>query len=187
MSEGVFSGGKALRAIIAAVFVASAVAGLIVVMLALYPYELLATASLNYSTIDYAKVTCVSIGPHRVTVEGKDVPDPTLAKSIADFLAIRTVLFGAPYSECPWDFSVNVAPGPIIAVRYGLLPAEYLVSVAICERTGDVHVNPNKCLSKNVYVFNWRAKPHDLFRIGIIGLKPQAPDMEEIRMRADDD
>jgi hypothetical protein len=179
------SGGKALQ-IIAAVLVASLI-GLIFVILKLYPDELLATASLNYSTIDYDKVTCVSIAPDGLTVEGKDTPDPKLAKSVVDTLSIRTVLFGAPYSECPWDLFVNIAPGPLLGIRHGLLPAQYLVSAGICERTGDVHVNPNKCLSKNIYVFNWRAKPHDLFRIGLIGLRPETPDMEEIRMRTDDD
>src|SRR5579859_5486309 len=177
---------RALQIIAQAMFVAILVVGLIFVILR-QPGELLAAASLNFSTIDYSKVTCVSIAPDGVTVEGKGTPDPKLAKFIADILSIKTVLFDAAYSECPWDFSVNVAPGPLAGIHYGLLPAQYLVSVGICERTGDAHVNPNKCLSKNVYVFNWRAKPHDLFKIGIIGLRPDTPDMEEIKMRADDD
>src|SRR5579859_649516 len=119
---------RALQIIAQAVFVAILVVGLIFVILR-QPDELLAAASLNFSTIDYSKVTCVSIAPDGVTVEGKDTPDPKLAKSIADILSIKTVLFDAAYSECPWDFSVNVAPGPLAGIHYGLLPAQYLVSV----------------------------------------------------------
>jgi hypothetical protein len=168
-------------------FVAGVIAGLVFLVLEKSSDELLAAVSTNYSTIDYGKVACVSIAPNQVTVEGAATPDPKLAESITDILSIKTVLFDAGYAECPWDFFVNVAPGTTFAIRDGFLPAQYLVSVGICERTDDKHVNPNNCLSKNVWVFNWRAKPHDLFRVGLIGLRPDTPEMEQIRMRVEGD
>lgn len=176
----------AWRIVIAISFLALLI-GLVVLSLEWPPSEIRAAASLNYSTIDYAKVTCVSIAPHHVIVEGRNTPDPRLAKLITDILSIKTVLFDASYSECPWDFFINVTPGTVYGVRNGFVLAQYLMAVGICERTDDRHVDANKCLSKNVYVFNWRATPHDLFKVGIIGLKPETPDKKLIRMKADND
>jgi len=144
-------------------------------------------ASTNYSTIEYDKVACVSIGPHDLRVEGKDSPDPKLADSIATVLSIKSVLFGATSSQCSWVFFVEAVPGPISAVRHGIVPAQYLIAVGICERIDDSRVDPNKCLNKNVYVFNRRLKPHDLFRIAVVGLKPDTKEKQVFTVRANDD
>jgi hypothetical protein len=175
------------QSIAIALSVAGFLIGLIILFLEWPPSEVRAAASLNYSTIDYGKVTCVSIAQHQVTIEGKDIQDPKLAKSITDILSIRTVLFDAPYSQCPWSFFINMVPGTEFAVRNGLLPAQYLISIDICERTDERHVDTNKCLSKNVYVFNWRANPHDLFRAALIGLKPETADDELFTLKVADD
>jgi hypothetical protein len=117
----------------------------------------------------------------------KDYFDPALAKSIADTLSIKRILLDAAYSECPWTFFAVVVPGTTSGMFDGFFPAQYLVSVGICERTDDKNVNPNKCVNKNVYVFNWRVKPHDLFRIGITALKPETKDKKEFIVRAEHD
>lgn len=170
-----------------AISVAGVIIGLVVLFLEWPPTEIRAAVSTNYSTIEYDKVNCVSIGPHDLTVEGKDIPDPRLGKFITDTLSIRSVLFSAAYSECPWTFFINIAPGTNFAVHDGVLPAQYLVSVGICERTDDGRPNAGKCVNKNVYVFNWRVKPRDLFRVAIVGLKPDTKDDEEFTVRAEHD
>jgi hypothetical protein len=175
------------QSIAIALSVAGFLIGLAVLFLGWPVDEFRAAASTNYSTIDYDKVNCVSIGPHDLRVGGKDIPDPKLAKSIVDVLSIKSILSSATYSQCPWTLYVNVVPGMTFDVSDGLLPAQYLVSVGICQRTDDGHVNPNKCLNKDVYVFNWRVEPHDLFRIGLFGLKPETKEEEEFKVKAHDD
>jgi hypothetical protein len=175
------------QSIAIAISVASLLIGLVFLFLEWPPSEIRAAAITNFSTIDYGSVTCVSIASRDLTVEGKETPDRKVAKWIADILSIKTVFFNAPYAACPWAFSINIAPGTDFAIHDGLLPAQYLVSVGICERINDRHMDPNKCLSKNVYVFNWRARPHDLFMVGIIGLRPETRNMEMITMKVDDD
>ena len=59
----------------------------------------------------------------------------------------------------------------LVDVTDGILPAQYMVNIRICARTDDGRPDMSKCLSKSVYVFNWRVEPYDLFRIGLVGLK----------------
>jgi hypothetical protein len=105
----------------------------------------------------------------------KDYWDPKLVEAIVDILSIKAVMLNAAYTTCPWSFFVTVVPKAIFAVRYDGLFARYLVSVGICERKVDGSINPNKCLSKNIYVFNPRVETHELFSIALVGLaRPQA-------------
>jgi|SRR5581483_2868551 len=174
------------QSIAIAMSVASLIIGLVVLFLEWPVNEFRAIADLNYSTIDYDKVTCLSIDSHRVIYNGKDYPDPALAKSIANILSIKRVLPDATYSECPWKFFVVVVPGTTSDMFDGFLPAQYLISVGICERINDEQVNPGNCVNKNVYVFNWSVKPHDLFRIGLTALRPETQDMEVFKVKAND-
>jgi hypothetical protein len=161
------------------VLLVSLIAALVFWLLDREPDEFLAAVSLNYSTIPLEKVGCLSIDPHKVVFDGKDYSDPKLVESILDILSIRTVLSDADYATCPWGFFATAVPKTIFAVRYGILPANYLVSVGICERTPDGRMDPNRCINKNVYIFNWRVQPHELFSIGLMGLKrPQASKWE---------
>jgi hypothetical protein len=175
------------QSIAIAISVTVTVIGLVILLLEWPPSEFRAVTSTNYSTIDYEKVTCVSIGPHDLRVGGKDIPDPKLAKFIAEALSIKSVLFDATYSQCPWLFFVEAVPGSISAAGGGILPAQYLMAVGICQRIDDGHVDLNRCLKKNVYVFNWRVTPHDLFRVAVVGLKPETMDHEPFTVKVADD
>lgn len=172
--------------IVIAISLLALLIGLAVVSLEWPPSEIRAAASLNYSRIDYTRVTCVSIVPHQVIVEGKETADPRLAKLITEILSIKTVV-DASYSECPWDFFINITAGTEFSIRNGFSLAQYAIAVGICERTDDTHPNSDHCLNKNVYVFNWRVRLHDLFRVAILGLKPETPSMKLITMKADND
>lgn len=148
------------------------------------PGQLLAAASLNDSAVRIGGVSCLSIAPHKVVFDKKDYSDPKLVEEIADTFSIKTVLFGADYATCPWNFFVTVVPGTIPAVRYNGVSAKYLVSIGVCDRAVDGSVNPNKCLSKNVYVFNPRVEPHELFSLALVGLaKPQASKWEAFQKK----
>ena len=177
---------KRLHSIATAVLAGGLVVGVIVAALEKYLDEVVAAVSTNFSRIDYSKVTCVSIGPHGLTREGKDTPDPKLANSITDILSIKTVLYGAAYSECPWDFFINATSGDL-GIHYGAVSPQYTLAVGICERIDDRRLDPGKCLSKNVYVFSPFVRLHDLFRIAVIGLKPETQDMRPFTMRANSD
>lgn len=175
------------QSIAIAISVAALLIGLVALFLEWPVDEFRAIATVNYSAIDYGKVTCLSIDSPRVTIEGRRYSDPLLAKSMADILLIKPILHDATYSECPWEFSADVSPGTLIAAFDGILPVQYLVAVRICQRTADGRPNMRNCLSKRIFVFSWRVKPHDLFRIGLVGLKPETKDEEEFRVKANDD
>ena len=178
---------ETVQSIAIAISVTATMIGLVVLFLEWPPDEFRAAASTNYSTIEYDKITCVSIGPHDLRVGGKDIPDPKLAKFIVEVLSIESVLFDAAYLQRSWLFFVEAVPGSVSAVRGGILPAQYLMAVGICQRINDSHVDPNKCVNKNVYVFNWRVKPHDLFRIAVVGLKPETANEEIFTVKVADD
>lgn len=146
--------------------------------------QFLAVAAQNDATVQIGGVSCVSIDPHQVVVDRKDYSDSGLAEAIVDILSIKTVMFSANDTTCPWMFGITVVPKLEPAVRYNGQFARYLVSIAICEKRANGSVNPNRCRSKNVYVFNPRVAPHDLFLIALVGLaKPQATEWEAFQRR----
>jgi hypothetical protein len=147
------------------------------------PNEFLAAAAQNQSAVRIDGVSCLSIGSNQVVFDQKDYSDPKLVEAIVNTLSIKTVLFNADGAACPWGFFVTVVPGLISAVRYDDLFARYLVSIGICERTPDGKMNPNKCTDKNIYVFNSRAEPHELFLLALAGLaRPQASEWQVFKM-----
>jgi len=143
------------------------------------PSQFLAAASLNDSAVRIEEVSCLAIDSNRVVFDQKDYWDPKLVEAIVDILSIKTVLLDTAYATCPWSFFIVVVPKLIFAVRYDGLFARYLVSIGICERNVEGSINPNKCLSKNIYVFNPRVETHELFSIALVGLaRPQASKWE---------
>jgi hypothetical protein len=135
-----------------------------------YPTQIQATSFLNFATIDFSKVNCLSIDVHKIHLDGKEYSDPDLTKTAADILSLTNVQINADYTTCAWGLVETIVPETIYAVRHGLWPAHYLIAAAICERTANDHLDPDKCLNTNVYVFNRSAKPHELLSIGLIGL-----------------
>jgi hypothetical protein len=143
-----------------------------------------AATSLNYSTIPVDAISCLAIDPRQVVYDEKKYPDTELPKAVADILAIKTVLPGADYATCRWGIGITVVPGTVTAVRYHGLFARYLISIYICERTPEGGMKPNDCLSKNIYVFNPRVAPHDLFLIALDGLAKRQTDEWEMFQRS---
>lgn len=175
------------QSIAIAMSVAGLVVGLVVLFLEWPVDEYRAITTVNYSKINYGQVTCLSINSQRVTIEGKPYWDPMLAQSMTDILPIKPILLDAAYSECPWEFSADISPGTLIDAYDGLVHVQYLVTAKICRRADDGRSNLSSCLSKSVFVFNWRVKPHDLFRIALVGLRPDTKEDEEFRVKASDD
>jgi hypothetical protein len=169
---------------VTAILLVSLVVGLVVWGIDPDPNQFLAAASTNDSAVRIDGVSCLSIDPNKVVFDQKDYWDPKLVEAIVDTLSIKAVLFNADYATCPWGFSVTVVPRTIPAVRYNGQFARYLVSIGICERTPDGRMNPNKCLSKNIYVFNPRVEPHELFSLALVGLaRPQASELEAFQSK----
>jgi hypothetical protein len=143
------------------------------------PNQFLAAAALNYSTIRVERISCLSIDPHKVVFDKKDYWDPKLVEAIVDIVGIKAVFPDAEYATCPWGLFLTVVPGSISAVRYYGRSAKYLISAGICERTVSGSMNPSKCLSKNIYVFNPQVETHELFSIALVGLaRSQASEWE---------
>jgi hypothetical protein len=128
-----------------------------------------------------ASVVC---DPHKVVFDQKDYWDPKLIEAIVDTLSIKPVLFNADYATCPWEFFVTVVSKMIPAVRYNGQFARYLVSIGICERTLNGSINSNECLSKNMYFFNTRVEPHELFSLALVGLaRPQVSELDAFQSK----
>jgi hypothetical protein len=146
--------------------------------------EYVAAATQNDAAFRVSDFSCVSIDPHKVVYDQKEYIDPELAKAITDVLSIKNVFFDADATTCPWHFFITGISRRISAVRFYGSPALYLVSIGICERKPDGHVNPNKCLSKNIYVFNRNVEPHKLFSLALVGLaRSQATELEGYQVK----
>ena len=146
--------------------------------------EYLAAVSQNDAAFRVSDFSCVSIDSRRVVYDQKEYIDPKLAQAITDVLSIKNVFFDADVTTCPWYFSITGISGRIYSVRFDGSPALYLVSIGICERKPNGHVNPNKCLSKNIYVFNRNVEPHMLFLLALVGFaKSQSTKLEGYQVK----
>jgi hypothetical protein len=170
--------------IVPGVFLVGLVVGLVVWGIDPDPNQFLAAASLNDSKVRIDGVSCLSIDPHQVVFDQKDYSDPKLVEAIIDILSIKNVLFNADYATCPWGFFLVVVPKTIVAVRYNGQFARYLVAIGICERAVNKSMNPNRCLSKNIYVFNPRVETHELFSLALAGLaRPQVSELDALQSK----
>jgi hypothetical protein len=146
--------------------------------------EYQAAAAQNQARFRVSDFDCVSIDPHNVVYDQKEFVDPKLAEAITDVLSIKNVFFDADVTTCPWYFHITGISGRVSAVQYYGSPALYLVSIGICERKSDGRVNPDKCLSKNIYVFNRNVEPHVLFLLALVGLaRSQATEWESYQVK----
>jgi hypothetical protein len=162
--------------------VAFSLSGLIVVCLAVLAFftyapdlsgDYLAVAAQNGHELRVRDFNCVSIRSSQVVYNQKNYNDPGFAHAVANVLSIENVYSDADAATCPWGLFVTGISGPIFAVRYNLWPALYLVSIGICERRNNERVDPDRCLSKNVYVFNRNVEPEKLFSLALKGLTTQ--------------
>jgi hypothetical protein len=143
------------------------------------PTKIQVAASVNSSDILVDGLRCLSIDPRKVIVDEKNYSEPNLVETIGKILPVRAVLFDADVGTCPWGFFATVVTGRVSAVRLHGQPAEYLVSIGICERTPNRTLYPGNCTNKNIYVFNSGVAPHELLVTALAGLaKSQAKDWE---------
>jgi len=148
------------------------------------PKNFWAAAAMNQSAIDIKSISCLSVDSHKVVFDRENYSDPRLLESIVENLPIENVLFDVDYATCPWGFFVTVVPGQVSAVEYQGLFAQYLVSIGLCERTPNGRMNPNRCTTKNIYVFNPRVEPHELFLLALVGLaKSQVDEWEVFKVK----
>jgi hypothetical protein len=145
--------------------------------------EYVAAAAENDTAFRARDFGCVSVDPHHVVYDTEEYADPKLAEAITDVLSIKNVFFDADVTTCPWHFFITGISGKVRAVTYYGEVARYLLSIGICERKLDGRVNPNKCLSKNIYVFNPNVEPHMLFSLALVGLaRSQTTEWEVYRV-----
>jgi hypothetical protein len=141
--------------------------------------KLVAAVATNQNRITVGWLSCLSVDAHKLVYAERDYWDDSLLGEIADKLAVKVVLANADYAACRWGFFATVVPGAIRALRYNGDAAQYLISIGVCERTVDGSMNASECVDKNVYVFNQRVTPHDLFSVALVGLaKSQTAEWE---------
>lgn len=144
------------------------------------PSSPLAAAYQLQTYLNLNNISCVSIDPYKIVFDRKSYWDADLIDEIKSKLLLKSVLINEDYKACQAGFFATVVPGEESAVRYNGLPAQYLISIGICERNSDGSMKPSACLTKNIYVFDPRLDPRRLFSIAIIGLA--APQHDQFQM-----
>lgn len=142
--------------------------------------EYQAAAAQNQTTLRVSEVGCVSVDARKgVIYDQKEYSDSKLAEAITNILSIKNVHFDADIATCPWNFMITGISGRDYNVTYGEKFSRYLVSISICDRKPEGQTGANKCLSKNIYVFNRNVEPHKLFLLALVGFaRPQAAEWE---------
>ena len=133
------------------------------------PRHFLAASSPGEAAIYVTGLSCASVD--KVMYDAKEFSDPELAGAVTEILGVKTVLFNASYEACPWGLYLGALSGIDPHIGYDGLFSRFQVSVHMCERTADRRPRPDRCTSKEIYVFTPRVAPHDLFRIALIGLQ----------------
>ena len=116
------------------------------------------------------RLHCLSVDPRRLVFNERQYPGEKLVRTIGAQLAIPRIYVNANVAECPWGFSLSGEKRDIFAVRYREEIAHYVLSVGICERLPDGALNPDRCLSKGIYVFNRNVATDELFSMALTGL-----------------
>ncbi len=123
--------------------------------------------------IQLDRLHCLSVDPRRVVFNERQYPSEKLLSTIGAQLAIPRIYVNADVAECLWGLSLSGEKRNIFAVRYREEIAHYVLSVGICERMPDGTLNPDRCLSKSVYVFNRNVAVDQLFSVSLTGLARQ--------------
>ncbi|OJU24284.1 MAG: hypothetical protein BGN91_06120 [Nitrobacter sp. 62-13] len=128
-------------------------------------------SALNQSKIAMTQVSCLSIDPHKIRFNGAEYDTSKVMKLIDEVFSIQPTLLESEQVACPWVFAATIVKNANFGVKHNGRPAKYLVSVDVCaSRPGKQVLDPNWCLSKNVYVFGSPLPVPTLFKLGLIGL-----------------
>lgn len=132
--------------------------------------EIRAAVTWNQLELQLDQLHCLSIGPRDMVFNQQKYSSDDLIDKISTQLAIPHIYMNADAAKCPWGLSLVGEKRDTFAVRYRDEIAHYMMSADICERLPDGTPNPNRCLSKNVYVFNRNVAVDALFSIALTGL-----------------
>jgi hypothetical protein len=132
--------------------------------------ELRAAVTWNQLELQLDRLHCLSVDPRGIVFNERQYPSERLVSTIGAQLAIPQIYVNAEAAKCPWDLSLSGEKRDIFAVRYRDEIARYVMSADICERLPDGTPNPNRCLSKNVYVFNRSVAVDAIFLVALTGL-----------------
>lgn len=133
--------------------------------------QVVVASSLGQARISMEEVNCLSVDPHKIIFNRAEYDASKVMELIDEVLSIQPTLLESQQAICPWVFSAAILENANFGVKHNGRPAKYLVSVGVCaSRPGKEVLDPNKCLSKNVYVFGSRLPVPTLFKLGLIGL-----------------
>lgn len=133
--------------------------------------QVVVVSSLRQARISMKEVNCLSVDPHKIIFNRAEYDASAVMKLIDEVLSIQPTLLESQQAICPWVFSAAILENANFGVKHNGRPAKYLVSVGVCaSRPGKQVLDPNKCLSKNVYIFSSRLPVPTLFKLGLIGL-----------------
>lgn len=133
--------------------------------------QVVVVSSLRQARISMKEVNCLSVDPHKIIFNRAEYDASAVMKLIDEVFSIQPTLLESEQVACPWVFAATIVKNANFGVKHNGRPAKYLVSVDVCaSRPGKEVLDPNWCLSKNVYVFGSPLPVPTLFKLGLIGL-----------------
>jgi hypothetical protein len=133
--------------------------------------QVVVASSLRQAKIAMEHVNCLSVDPHKIRFNRAEYDASKVMELIDEVLSIRPTLLESQQAVCPWVLAETIIENANFGVKHKGRSAKYLISVGVCaSRPGKEVLDPNKCLSKNVYVFGSRLPVPTLFKLGLIGL-----------------
>jgi hypothetical protein len=133
--------------------------------------QVVVASSLRQARISMEEVNCLSVDPHKIIFNRAEYDASAVMKLIDEVFSIQPTLLESEQVACPWVFAATIVKNANFGVKHNGRPAKYLVSVDVCaSRPGKQVLDPNWCLSKNVYVFGSPLPVPTLFKLGLIGL-----------------
>lgn len=141
-------------------------------------YEYKVASAKNQWVVDIDKINCLSIADKKTRVFGQDYSgDPRIAALLHRTFPTKAIERENP--SCPFVYGAALAKYNLHAPTMGGKYPSFLISVAVCERTASGEINPNRCSSKNVYLFQTEVEPFAALELGMKAfVRPQENEWE---------
>jgi hypothetical protein len=148
-------------------------------------YEYKVAASKHQWVVDIDKINCLSIADNKTKLLERDYSgDPRTALLLHRIFPTKAIEREDP--KCPFVYGAALAKYNLHAPTLGGKYPSFLISVAVCERTASGEINPNRCSSKNVYLFQTEVEPFAALELGMKAyVLPQEKEWEVFKIGID--
>lgn len=143
-----------------------------------YPKTVIFAGAVNQSRVDLRAVSCLLVDPQKIVFRRQPYDTASVIELTERIFSIRPTL--SSLDQCSWGLFITVVKNENFGVSYRGNATDALIAIGICEWLPSIrNYNPNKCLSKNIYVFKRGLSALELFEVGLRGLKnPQSDEWQ---------